>query len=276
MSAQRVGILHPGAMGVSIASSAIDGGCEVYWASEGRRAFTRDRAEAAGLRDAGTLPQLCEVCPIVISVVPPEFAFDVARAVASSGFQGILADVNALTPQNKVEMAKLVPNFADGGIIGLPSRSPGETTLFLSGPAAAEVAACFAGAAIAARDMGPEIGRATALKVLFAAYNKGSIALFASLYSAAENYGVLPELKEQFIHRGLSIEKIEAQIVRAAPKAWRWVSEMHEISAALEAAGMPGDFHAGAAKVYERLVGLKDRETALPEILDNLRKVEAG
>ena len=258
-------------MGVSIAASAMDAGCEVYWASAGRRSYTHERAEAAGLRDAKTIASLCELCPIVISVCPPEFAFDVARAVAATGFQGILADINALTPRNKVEMAEIVPNFADGGIIGLPSRTPGETTLFLSGPAAAEVATCFEGGAIAASNMGPEVGRATALKILFAAYNKGSIALFAGLYAAAEHYGVLPELKGQFVHRGLSIEKIEAQIVRAAPKAWRWAAEMHEISAALEAAGIPGDFHEAAAKIYERLTGLKDKQPTLDETIRTLR-----
>ncbi len=211
------------------------------------------------------------LCPIIISVCPPEFAWDVARSVAATGYQGILADVNALTPQNKVEMASLVPKFADGGIVGLPSRTPGETTLFLSGPAAHEVAECFQGGAIAASNMGPEVGRATALKILFAAYNKGSIALFSSLYAAAEHYGVLPELKGQFIHRGLSIEKIEAQIVRAAPKAWRWVAEMHEISEALESAGMPGEFHEAAAKVYERLAGLKDQTPTIDETIRTLR-----
>src|SRR4051812_31271192 len=105
MSARRVGILHPGAMGVSIASSAIDAGCEVYWASEGRAGATRSRADAAGLLDASTVAGVCEKCPIIISVCPPAFAWDVARLVAALGFRGILADVNALAPQNKVEMA---------------------------------------------------------------------------------------------------------------------------------------------------------------------------
>jgi hypothetical protein len=59
-------------------------------------------------------------------------------------------------------------------------------------------------------------------------------------------------------------------MVRAAPKAWRWVAEMHEISEALEEAGMPGDFHAGAAKVYGRLVRLKDQEVTLATVLQLL------
>lgn len=261
-------------MGASVAQSAADGGCEVYWASYGRRAATHDRA--AAFKDAGTIADLCELCPIIISVCPPEFAFDVARGVGAAGFQGIFADVNALTPQHKIEMGREVEaggmRFADGGIIGLPSRTPGETTLFLSGPAAEEVAACFTGAAIAASVMGPETGRASALKILFAAYNKGSIALFASLYAAAQHYGVLTELQGQLTHRGLSIEKIETQILRAAPKAWRWVAEMHEISEALEAAGMPGEFHLAAAKVYGQLRGLKDQAPRLDGVLETLRR----
>ena len=275
MSAQRVGILHPGAMGVSIASSAIDNGCEVYWASEGRRGVTRDRASAAGLVDAGTVAQLCERCPVIVSVCPPEFARDVARQVAAAGFRGVFADVNALAPQHKiamgVEMEALGIRFVDGGIIGLPSRIRGETTVFLSGGAAEEVAACFTTGAIAASVMGPEVGRASALKILFAAYNKGSIALFAALYAAAQHYGVLDELQGQFTHRGLSVEKIEMQILRAVPKAWRWVPEMHEIAETLETAGMPGEFHEGAARVDERLRGFKDQEATMASVLEVLR-----
>ena len=109
--------------------------------------------------------------------------------------------------------------------------------------------------------------RASALKILFAAYNKGSVALFTALYTAAQHYGVLDELQGQFVHRGLSLATIETQILRAAPKAWRWIEEMHEISAALEAVNMPGDFHEGAAKVYERLSGFKDGNPTLADVI---------
>ncbi len=260
----KVGILHPGAMGVSVAQSALDSGCEVFWASEGRRPFTRERAERAGLTDLTTIDRLCDKCTVILSVCPPEFAVEVAQSVAATGFKGIFADLNALAPQRKTalgnELIERRIRFADGGIIGLPSRKPGETTLFLSGEAAEDVATCFAAGAISARVLGPEPGRASALKILFAAYNKGSIALFTALYAAAQQYGVLEELQGRFVHRGLSLPAIETQILRAAPKAWRWIEEMHEISAALEAVNMPGDFHAGAAKVYERLASFKDRD----------------
>ena len=50
----RIGILHPGEMGISIAASAKNSGCDVYWASEGRRPATRERAEQFGLHEART------------------------------------------------------------------------------------------------------------------------------------------------------------------------------------------------------------------------------
>src|SRR5689334_19159377 len=51
MADQRIGILHPGEMGISIAASAKNSGCEVFWTSEGRSPATRERAEKFGLTE---------------------------------------------------------------------------------------------------------------------------------------------------------------------------------------------------------------------------------
>jgi 3-hydroxyisobutyrate dehydrogenase-like beta-hydroxyacid dehydrogenase len=259
-------------MGVSIAQSALDSGCDVFWASDGRGAATRERAARAGVVDLGTLDRLCQECAVVLSVCPPEFAADVVDAVAKTGFAGVFADLNAVAPQRKAAFAQMLRErrirFADGGIIGLPTRTHGETTVFLSGDGAPDVAVCLADGAIGPRVLPGEAGRASALKILFAAYNKGTIALFVSLYAAARQYGVLEELQEQFARRGVALAAIDRQIIRAAPKAWRWIAEMHEISAALEAVNVPGDLHQGAATIYERLARFKDATT--PELADVL------
>ena len=41
----KIGILHPGEMGISIAASAINNGHSVYWVPEYRSKKTRLRAE---------------------------------------------------------------------------------------------------------------------------------------------------------------------------------------------------------------------------------------
>jgi len=54
---QKLGILHPGEMGLSIAASAQNSGHTVYWVSEGRSQQTAERAARMGLLDAH--PAIC-------------------------------------------------------------------------------------------------------------------------------------------------------------------------------------------------------------------------
>ena len=44
---KKIGILHPGEMGISIAASAQNNGHQVYWVSNGRSQKTKSRAGTA-------------------------------------------------------------------------------------------------------------------------------------------------------------------------------------------------------------------------------------
>ncbi|PYR97263.1 MAG: phosphogluconate dehydrogenase, partial [Acidobacteria bacterium] len=79
MKPQRIGILYPGAMGISIAASAQNSGHQVYWTSEGRSSATRERAAKFGLHDAGSIAALSAECSLLLSVCPPHAAEDVAK-----------------------------------------------------------------------------------------------------------------------------------------------------------------------------------------------------
>jgi 3-hydroxyisobutyrate dehydrogenase-like beta-hydroxyacid dehydrogenase len=261
-----IGFLHPGKMGIVLAISAKNSGNQVYWASGGRSAASRRRAEDAGLNDAGSLAELCRKCDVVVSICPPEFADEMADRVMAAGFRGTFLDANAISVERARKMARRMQargvDFIDGGIIGMPSLSPGVTWLHLSGPSASRVADCFAAGPLATDVMGDEAGRASALKMCFSAYSKGSTALACAVITAAENLGVLPDLQRQWDRKGPGAAKLEADIRVAAPKAWRFVAEMHELAATLESAGLPPGFHKAAAEIYQRLRHLKDQEDA--------------
>lgn len=262
MARQIVGVLHPGEMGVSIAAAALNGGNEVYWASAGRSAATRERAGQAGLRDAGSLRGLCAQCPIVVSVCPPDAAEALADEVLGDGFKGLYLDANAISPQRAIRIGEAMrragADFVDGGIIGGPAWKPGSTWLYVSGPSAAKIAACFSAGPLETRVLDASIGRASALKMCFAAYTKGTTTLLASILGAAQTLGVRDALYRQWAQNAPGfVEQTEAKVGDAALKAWRWIGEMEEISATLAAAGMPGEFHAAAAEVCRRLAGFK-------------------
>ena len=242
-----VGVLHPGEMGAAVAA-VVRG--EVWWAPEGRSRATARRARDAGLRPA-PLPELLERCDIVLSICPPHAALDVARACA--GYRGVYCDANAVSPETMRDVARAVGgDVVDGGILGGPPRGPG-TRLCLSGPVANEVAAVFEGTALEPVVIGEEIGPASALKMCYAAWTKGSAALLLAVSEASEALGLGDELRAEWDR---TIPGLREQVERAArsaeAKGWRWVGEMREIEATLRSAGLPGGFHAAAAEIFER------------------------
>ena len=134
MTHTRIGILHPGDMGISIGASAKNGGHDVLWSSDGRSAQTHARAETHGLRDAGALAALCAASEVIVSVCPPHAAEDVAREVIAAGFAGMFVDANAIAPERAqriaASMARAGIDFVDGGIIGGPAWKPNSTWLY--------------------------------------------------------------------------------------------------------------------------------------------------
>jgi 3-hydroxyisobutyrate dehydrogenase-like beta-hydroxyacid dehydrogenase len=271
---QTLGILHPGNMGISIAASAQNSGCQVYWASAGRSAQTRDRAARFQLHDAHTLADLCDVCSIVVSVCPPHAAEEVAAQVADAGFSGLYVDANAISPQRAVRigetMAAAGVAFVDGGIVGGPAWEPGQTWLYLAGDQAEAIAACFSAGPLETDAIGDEIGRASALKMCYASWTKGSTALLCAILATAEELDVWEKLRAQWDRDWPDFaDQAVNRARRVTAKAWRFAGEMEEISATFDAAGLPGGFHAAAAELYGRIAEFKDApETpSLEEVL---------
>ena len=190
----RVGLLHPGQMGVSVGAAAMAAGAEVLWASKGRSPSTRERAESARFGDAGDLSALLGASEVVLSVCPPHSALDLAGSVAKVGFTGLYVDANAIAPETSRTIERVIAgagaSYVDGGIIGPPAREAGSTRLYLSGPRAPEVAALFAGSILGAEVIGGPPGRASALKMAYAAWTKGSDALLLAIRSFALAEGV--------------------------------------------------------------------------------------
>jgi 3-hydroxyisobutyrate dehydrogenase-like beta-hydroxyacid dehydrogenase len=265
-----VGVLHPGEMGASVGAAARRGGAEVVWASAGRSGSTTARAAADGLRDVGTLQHLVQASDIILSVCPPGAAADVAHAVASCSFSRIYVDANAVSPETAREVEAIVERggatFVDGGIIGPPARVAGSTRLYLSGPAAQPVAALFQAGPLEAIVLEGAAGAASALKVAFAAYTKGTMALLIAIRAFARAEGVDAALVKEWERTlpGLPGQS-EGAVRGSARKAWRFVGEMEEIATAFKVAGLPEGFHRAAADLYRRLERYKDTDT-LPSL----------
>jgi len=225
--------------------------------------MTRQRAEQHGLIEMPSLAELTETCGLIISVCPPHAAEEVARSVLDNSFQGVYLDANAISPQRVVRIGEMFQgtraSFVDGGIIGPPAWKAGTTWLYLAGRDAKKVAGCFHAGPLGTEAIGETVGKASALKMCYAAYTKGTTALLAAIQGAAEGLGVREELNRQWSRDGSDFpEQAKKKVRQSTGKAWRFIGEMEEISSTFREAGMPGGFHGAAADIYRLLAHFKN------------------
>ena len=235
-----VGLLHPGEMGAAVASALR---VPIVWASEGRSEETHRRAER--FEDVGTVDDVAQRSDVILSICPPHAAREVAASVA--GFEGIYVDANAIAPASAREILEPFARGVDGGIVGGPSAP----RLYLSGAEAPTVAALFERTAVDPVVVAGEVGAASAVKVTYAAWSKGTAAMLLDIVELARAEGVEDVL---FAEWSDSIPELPERLDRARrsadAKGWRWVGEMEEIAGAFAAHDLPDGFHRAAAKVF--------------------------
>jgi len=277
---RTIGVLHPGEMGASLGAAAAAGGAEVVWCDDGRSDATRGRADAEGLQRVDDLRALVDASDLIISICPPAAAVGVASAVAALGFGGLYLDANAVSPETARDIEGVVTaggaRFIDGGVVGPPARSAGGTILYLSGTDAGEVASAFEESVLEAQVVGERAGEASAVKMAFAAWTKGSAALLLAVRALAEGEGVSEGLLHAWSRFGPDLDdRARATAAATGPKAWRFTGEMEEIADTFEAAGLPSGFHRAAAEIYQRMVPFKERRGGLDAVLSALLGSEA-
>lgn len=269
----NLALLHPGAMGASIGAALVVSGHAVRWLAEGRSAETAARAEKAGLAGVASLQALLEDCDGVLSVCPPHAAVDMARMLREAGYAGIYLDANAVAPATAREIAGIMGKaFVDGGIVGPPAYRPGSTRLYLSGDGAATVAGWFGDSVLGVHVLDAPPGAASALKMCYAAYTKGTSALLLAIRALAEAEEVGEALLAEWAISQPDLERrCEGAARGTAGKAWRFVGEMEEIAATFEARELPGGFHEAAAEIYRRMSSLRDEpDPDLARVLQSL------
>jgi 3-hydroxyisobutyrate dehydrogenase-like beta-hydroxyacid dehydrogenase len=259
----RIALLHPGNMGVTVGICAAAAGHQVSWLSAGRSPATQKRAQTGGFRRYEHLAALLDDSDIIISVCPPDTAQATAQAVALHKFRGLYVDANAVAPLTAGAIAETVEaagaSYVDAGIVGPPAWKPGTTRVYLSGDRSADLLPCFANTALEAVVIGRSNTAASALKMCYAAWTKGSAALLLSVAALAASEDVTTQLHNEW---ALSIPDLAARLNNVAagnaPKAWRFEGEMREIAKTYAAHKLPTGFHQAAAEIFSSLSEFKN------------------
>ena len=281
MPIKTVAILSPGDMGHAVGRALGRHGMEVITCLNARSQRTRDLARAAGIADVPTLEELVANADIILSILVPAQAVGLARQVAealkATGADTPYADCNAVSPETVKGIDVVITGtggrFIDAGIIGGPPNDTQSPRFLASGPHAVLLTG-LDGMGIQVRSVGEGIGKASAIKMCYAAMTKGTSALHLALLTAAHLLGVSDELREELVSsQSEALKRMESQVPRLPVTARRWVGEMEEIAATFQQAGVTPDFHLGAAEMY-RLLGRTNMADETPETLDASRTLE--
>jgi 3-hydroxyisobutyrate dehydrogenase-like beta-hydroxyacid dehydrogenase len=258
-----IAVVGTGDMGSAVGAALVRRGYRVVTDLTARSAHSRMLAEGAGIEDLGSLARVVGEAGIVLSIVPPasaaEFAAQAAAAIEDADAHPIFVDCNAIAPATVRSIAarfeRSGASFVDAGIVGPAPRAgtAKPTRLYISGPARSALLG-LAVPELTVIDIGDEIGRASAIKMAYAAMNKGVDALYTAVLIAAEELGVRRELMDEFrLSQTAEAERMTARIPYLAATAARYTGEMREIAATFAAAGVSPDFHRGAEWVYALL-----------------------
>ena len=278
----RIAVLSPGSMGGAVGAALVAGGRQVGSVLEGRSEETRVRAQAAGITAYPDLDAALAEADLVLSILPPSDATALARACADSmsrsGRAIAYADCNAIAPETSREIAGILAlgdDFLDGGIIGGPPRPGGPgTRLYVSGPRAEELLALDApDQGLLVRALGEEVGRASAMKMSYAALTKGTTTLQAAVLMLARQHGLAEPFAAELQASQAEAWKRMGVIPFLPADAARWIGEMEEIAKTFRRAGLPGGFHDAAAEVY-RVMAATPFAAETRETVDRSRSLD--
>ena len=107
-------------------------------------------------------------------------------------------DVNSAIPPIKRQLKEMIEAtgaiFVDGGILDSPMNGWHKIPVALSGESAHVVADILNGYGMNMRNVGPDVGQASGLKILRSIFTKGLEALLLETFSSAWHYGVMDDV----------------------------------------------------------------------------------
>jgi L-threonate 2-dehydrogenase len=263
----RIAILYPGGLGAALGRTIADAGGTAITCLSGRSEATRDRAIAADFLVLPSLEDVARQSDLVISLVPPTSAVEVARGFAACTNRDrgnrpavtgpTFVDGNSVSPHTKQHIAEILcaagARFLDAAFFGPANQIGRDNLLALSGPCA-DQAASLLQEIVEVRVVGERIGQASGLKMTLAIMTKALPALFLEVVCVAATAGQLDTTLEVMrrLYPGI-IGFLERTLPTYPAHVGRRVHELEEVTEWLDELGQCGFMSRSAVAVLERL-----------------------
>ena len=260
MVVKTVGVMSPGDMGSGVGGVLVRSGLRVITSLKDRSEASSTRAAEQGIVDVGSLDDVVASSDLILSILVPSeavaFAASAAESIVRTNRHVAFADCNAVSPATGVKIGKIITAaggvFIDAGIIGGSPKTGAIPRFYASGEHAG-ILAELDGKGISVPVMRGAIGRASGLKMLYAALTKGTAALHASTLMAAKSLGLFDDLIHELEQSQSGTLTAMGRVNSISAQAFRWIGEMEEIASTFEDAGVTPNIHAGAAETFQKI-----------------------
>ena len=274
MPIETIGVVSTGDMGHAVGRTLREGGFRVVTTLDGRSERSARLATQGGIEDVGDLAALIGQVDLLMSVMPPaaaiEFATRTVEQMNATGATPLFADCNAIAPATSRTIAGIIKSagadYLDGGIIGMPPGRKNPPRLYVSGdrPERLEI---LGRPDMIVRTLEGGVGAASAIKMCYAALNKGAMTLETLVLVGAAQLGLADELHRELAEaQPQTLARMEGRVPWLAADAERWSGEMLEIARTFAEVGLTPLIHEGAAEIFDLLaqssLASETRETA--------------
>tara|TARA_R110000787_G_scaffold211281_2_gene320967 strand:+ start:11254 stop:12102 length:849 start_codon:yes stop_codon:yes gene_type:complete len=250
MSAPKLGIIGFGEVGAILADALSQAGIDDI------TAFVRTPRTAPGITTYTDAKDALAGRDIVLLTVTAAVALDVAKAIAPLLTPGqIVIDLNSVSPVTKREIADIInateARFVEAAIMGAVPNYGLKVPILMCGDAAGEAADALNPYGMDLTDIGPEYGRASAIKMFRSIVIKGFEALLQECVLGADKYGAADEVLESISdgYPGLDWKHFANYLIgRTAIHGSRRAAEMDEVAATLRDVGVDPIMSEAAAK----------------------------
>jgi len=252
-------------MGAAVATVLRTHGLRVVTCLAGRSPRTWQRAEAAQLEVVPTLADLVHTVDAVLSIVPTMRAAAVgegiAQAIRQNGKGLYFIEANAISPMTSRTIEQTITQaggrYVDGCIIGGAASMDRSGMFYLSGLDAEVTAAALRSHGLQAEVLGERPGQASAFKMGYAGFTKGTTALLLELTLIAQAWGCLDALLAKYASGHPEAFRLFITHVTTWPEyAAIRAEEMVELAAMAEAVGVRSVMALGAEEILTALAQL--------------------
>jgi len=276
-------------MGTAIGSELLAAGHSIRTDVSERSQQTGNNAQAAGFQLAENLTAAIDRVDLIISLVPPGKAVNLARRIAAvleaatpPRQAPIYLDLNSISPATMREVAEIVScaraRCIDGAIHGQAMWLRKKSVLLLSGPGADDLRLVFE-EIMPIRTLGDDVGVASSLKMCLGAFTKGLIALSSEIFAAAGSVGQHKEFVTCLTDFYPETTQLITRLLPSYPKhVARRIQEIGEVEAWHKETGVADDMTLGTLQILEKMCSANldpDRSWQFEELLEKLVQSEA-